>query len=732
MTKRIIAFDCETYPILDSLKAPPLVCLTHAERGKEPDILDARAAVDWWIAALRDPSIYLVGHNTAYDVGVMLAACPESVPLVFEAYDAGRFFDTQNRQMLIDNARGRFGDGAAYNLAELAARYLKRDRSAAKKGADVWRLRYNELADVPVVDWPEDARRYALDDAVDTLDVVYAQGRPLTVWAGGRQAVVVRRDGTVVNESDQVRAALALQLMSIWGLRTDARAVVDLTDRLRAQSDALAVQLKAIGFLRPDGTEDKATVQRAVINALTIDATPEQRQLVADKVAAARAHFEAYQAELVVSGERKKPLEWSSTRNTAAEVSAWVRDAKIDLPLTDKGNIPTGVEILEEITSREIELLVEFKGVNKRLSTYCETMLRAGSNPVCPGYNPFVRSGRCSSSKPNVQNFPRGGGERECFVPRAGKLFISSDYSTLELRSWAQACIDLGINSQMAVALRQGRDLHSALASTMLGWSYDDMIAALAGDLGSEKKSTAKTYRSVAKPANFGLPVGMGKAKFMQSARKSYGVHLKDDQATKAIDAFKSLWSEAPQYFNWVSGLLEPVRDEIVKLPDGTETIKTIRLCNIIHPRSGRVRGGCYFTDAANSYFQGLAADGAKAALWAVCRACYADPSSTLFGARPVAFIHDEIIVEADAARASEVADALCALMIDEMSVWLPDVPVVCEPALMNRWTKAAESTRRSDGRWSVWFYEVGELRRAGRDSEADALEREMYASIGW
>ena len=51
---------------------------------------------------------------------------------------------------------------------------------------------------------------------------------------------------------------------------------------------------------------------------------------------------------------------------------------------------------------------------------------------------------------------------------------------------------------------------------------------------------------------------------------------------------------------------------------------------------TGRVRGRVGFTQARNTPFQGLAADGAKLALWALIRAGY----------RVVAFIHDEIIVE--------------------------------------------------------------------------------------
>ena len=43
---------------------------------------------------------------------------------------------------------------------------------------------------------------------------------------------------------------------------------------------------------------------------------------------------------------------------------------------------------------------------------------------------------------------------------------------------------------------------------------------------------------------------------------------------------------------------------------------------------SGRVRGGCRFTQMCNTLFQGLAADGAKKALWDITRECYLDTAS--------------------------------------------------------------------------------------------------------
>ena len=66
----------------------------------------------------------------------------------------------------------------------------------------------------------------------------------------------------------------------------------------------------------------------------------------------------------------------------------------------------------------------------------------------------------------------------------------------------------------------------------------------------------------------------------------------------------------------------------------------------VVQLGSGRVRGGCTFTQNANTRFQGLAADGALNALFKIWRACLTDPTSPLYGARPLVFEHDAFLVE--------------------------------------------------------------------------------------
>jgi DNA polymerase-1 len=277
-------------------------------------------------------------------------------------------------------------------------------------------------------------------------------------------------------------------------------------------------------------------------------------------------------------------------------------------------------------------------------------------------------------------------------VPRAGWLYAAADYSTLELCALAQVCLDLFGWSNMADALRAGQDLHVRMAANILGVPYEEAITRyLAGDEEVAEK------RQLAKAANFGYPGGLGAEKFQAYARDSYGVVIDLDTSRELKATWLATWPETRQFFDNVNEQLG-YRDSF--------TLEQLR--------SGRLRGGVGYCDGCNSYFQGLAADGAKAAMWLIAQECYLGfgdawprdgrAPSPLFGARVVAFIHDEFLLEVrDDANAGAAGDRLAAVMVEGMARYIPDVPTKAEPVLMGRWLKGAKTTRDATGKLIPW-----------------------------
>ena len=121
---------------------------------------------------------------------------------------------------------------------------------------------------------------------------------------------------------------------------------------------------------------------------------------------------------------------------------------------------------------------------------------------------------------------------------------------------------------------------------------------------------------------------------------------------------------------------------------------------------SGRLRGACEYTQAANTYFQGLGSDASKSALWEVTKRCFGAPGTeglALFGCRPVAFVHDEIIVEAPEEYAHEAAEEIERVMVAAQEELTPDVPAAASPAIMRAWSKKADAVRDASGRLIPW-----------------------------
>ena len=120
---------------------------------------------------------------------------------------------------------------------------------------------------------------------------------------------------------------------------------------------------------------------------------------------------------------------------------------------------------------------------------------------------------------------------------------------------------------------------------------------------------------------------------------------------------------------------------------------------------SRRIRGKMTFTQAANTMFQGLTSDGAKAAMFEVARRQYSCPTSALYGTHTINFIHDELIIECKEEVAQAVALELCQIMEEHYNRFTPDVPVEAEPTIMRYWSKKARQVWASAANDTEYLY---------------------------
>jgi hypothetical protein len=646
---RPVAIDLETRPFGAGNLAPLPIVMSIAG-----DALGNRLTKDWRGEALRllsDPEVIIIGHNIAYDLGCIYQHLPEARTLIWEAYDAGRVSDTGIRDRILLLASGgrtfdsRLNIRPSFSLAEAVRRNLPDSDKYAwwaeeKHSADGYRTRYETLESVDLRDWPEAATRYALYDALLTFQVWEAQ----IGYAG------VYRDTPhlVKNEADQTRAAWALHLVSAWGLRTDEARTAEFATTWTRLSEGMESELVAHGIIKE---------------------TRSARGLV------------------------KRSKDTTAIKNLVAQSYAQLG---LTVPTTPKGEISMEREVLEETGDPRLLLLAEKTKIEKLLSTYLPTLKAGNASPIHTRYEVLLETGRTSSSSPNLQNIPRdsfvkdyanGGAKvplttRDAFIPRAGNVFVSVDYDTLELRTLAQACLWSVGHSELGKVLNQGLDPHLDLAALMLNISYDEAKALKdAGD------KNIKHYRTTAKAANFGYPGGLGAASFGDFARTSTGgeLRLSQEEAARIKKYWTDKWPEMRQYFRQI------------------ESLRAGDYYNVPMFGSGLLRAECTFTAACNTYFQGLAAHGAKRATYKAVRAAFNDPSSAFYGSRPVMFIHDEIVAEVPEGAFHEAGHELSRIMCEAMQEVVPDVKITASPAAMPRWFKDASPVYGSDGRLQLW-----------------------------
>ncbi len=605
----MIAFDTETAPIAPGLLAPPLACVSVAGEGG--------VALVYWqdeeqIRELFTGDVELVGHNVAYDCAVIGAQYPELLPLIFEQYEEDGITDTMLRQRLIDIAHGCLGPRGpgkhSYSLAALTKRHLDIDLEK-----DEWRLKYGALRDVPLEDWPQGAKDYALGDAAATYAVHQAQETD-AYW--------------LKDQYRQARASFALHLMSCWGLTTDQAAVRKFADGVRAERARLCEVLVDAGLKRPP---------RKV-------------------------------------GGKNPRVEEGARDMTAARGRMFAVHTESTLPLTKKGAIALDEDACLKSGDPVLKAWAEFSSAEHRLSTDVPLLERT---LIQARFSSPLETGRTSTS-PNIQNLAKEGGIRECFVPRPGYVYAAVDFSQLELHTWAQCCLILLGRSRLAEILNAGEDVHSMIGGQILGLPWQEVKRR-----SDEKEPKAYRARQCGKVVDFGCPGGMGADRLVVAAT-AYGVTLTRDEAASLKNLWRKLLPEAQPWLDYIARLTEK--------PDA-------RVEQIF---SERFRGGLRYTDAANTFFQGLGADAAKGALWLVSKACYVGRDSALFGSRPVNFPHDEVIAEVPEELGHECLQEIERLMIEGATPWLPDVPPRVEGVLMRRWSKQAKRIEQ-DGRVIAW-----------------------------
>lgn len=743
---RTIAFDTETHQIGPGAVAPRIVCASLVQRVGGEIVTSLLAQGDALKKGITDlleavvaGHVTLVTHNGGYDHACVCATWPEVIPLVFEALESGNCRDTLWDEKLLNlSTTGRLDaislpDGSTmdlkYGLPDLERAYLGIDRVAEKEDRENhWRVHYGLLDGLRADEFPPEAAEYAKADAVGTLRVYEAQLARVAEGGGA----------SVATGPFQLLSSFCLYLETAWGMATDQPAVA----AMRAQLDRVLAAnrdlLVASGVLRGgSGPEPhKRDIERANDAVLQMGG------------AAPIDDWAPWQARLQELGVKfKAAVEESICEAELQRVAAEAYRRVGAIPTMTRGRIKNGelvpqIKLGDEETEflATVDPIIAQYHVRKSLRKLATNQLPIlESAPVVHfRYDALKETTRTSSygnakGKPalfpaaNGQQVPKAieGGDlnvdpRRGYCPRPGRVFFDVDLHCLELACVGQVTHDLLGFSVHLDRYNAGYDLHAYLASQILlrsavegpaaevrdaiaGGSAEDQYAAFlafkrCGEPSLEK--VFKHYRSLAKPIGLGFPGGIGPAKMTTLARTTYGVTLTEAEAHALREMWRDVYPEMPRYFDWIASQRDH-RNEL-----RSESGEPIDLYRYETPM-GAVRVGCTYCSIANGKaMQSPGAEAAKAGNNAVVRACY-DPTrgSVLYGARPIAFVHDQIVGETgrDPSLWHEQAEEVSRLMIEAARQVLPKVRMRTEALLTRVWSKYAEPVRDAAGRLIPW-----------------------------
>ena len=326
---------------------------------------------------------------------------------------------------------------------------------------------------------------------------------------------------------------------------------------------------------------------------------------------------------------------------------------------TKTGQYSTAEDVLEKIRSKHpiIGKILDYRGLKKLLSTYIDSLpllISPVSGKVHTSYNQTVAAtGRLSSTNPNLQNIPirdaQGKEIRKAFIPDDGCLFLSADYSQIELRIMAH----LSGDRNMLDAFNSGLDIHTATAAKIYKIPLDEVTTDM---------------RRKAKTANFGIIYGI--SVFGLSDRLA----IPRAEAKELIEGYFATYPDVKKYM-----------DNAIQKAKEMGYVETIfgrkRFLADVNSQNSIVRGYAE-RNAINAPIQGSAADIIKIAMVHIQARLEAEKLQ----AKMTMQVHDELNFSVPTAEIEQLKK----LVVEEMENAIQlQVPIIADCGVGNNWLEA-------------------------------------------
>lgn len=255
----------------------------------------------------------------------------------------------------------------------------------------------------------------------------------------------------------------------------------------------------------------------------------------------------------------------------------------------------------------------------------------------------LTRTGRLSSSSPNLQNIPirqeYGKWIRKAFVPEEDSVLLSSDYSQIELRIFAH----MAKAKNLIDAFKHGKDIHTKTASDIFG---------------VPESMVTKEMRHQAKAVNFGILYGISSFGLGEDLNIDYVT------AKKFIENYLASYPEIKEYMDAV---IKDAYDKgyVKTIMNRKRSIEELNSKNYMVRNSGE-------RIALNTPVQGSSADILKKAMVEI----YNEFNKRNLKSKMLIQVHDELVINTLNNEKDEVEEIVKDIMENTYKL---DVPLKVE-----------------------------------------------------
>ncbi|OJH15120.1 DNA polymerase I [Borreliella bissettiae] len=319
---------------------------------------------------------------------------------------------------------------------------------------------------------------------------------------------------------------------------------------------------------------------------------------------------------------------------------------KLNLKLPEKmKKDSTDIKVLESLRGQHesIENLIKYRQLAKLKSTYTDNLIELINYKTNRLHTSFIQTktatGRITSINPNLQNIPikdeKGRKIRKAFKPENGNIFISADYSQIELAILAH----LSQDEALIKAFESNKDIHTETASKLFK---------------IEEKEITPNLRRIAKSINFGIIYRMS------DFRLAKELGITKEEAKGFINSY---FDSYPKIKEFIINQINFVRNA-----GYSETIlKRRRYIKEINSNNYLERSAAERI-AINSTIQGSAADIMKIAMVKV----FNEFKSNKMESKILLQVHDEMLIESPIKEENEVKKILKIMMETAYTLNLP------------------------------------------------------------